>query len=147
MKRLLFFTIALLVLLILVGCVRSEFSQPASEQDFLQAASDDGLTICAEQDLNWKAVPGFVSGRSYDIGLGCESYDPNKPGARVTVVRFDGNDAREAALRNFETVYRRHMGSGIAYTKGPLVIMVDGSQKSDVIAALKQAAAKAGAQK
>jgi hypothetical protein len=46
------------------------------------------------------------------------------------VVEFESDEARDAALRNFETT-RRHIGSGIAWSNGPYVILVDGSQKAE----------------
>lgn len=147
MKRVFVFTVALFALLTFAGCARSEFSKPAALEAYKEALAAKGLTVCAERDLDWKTVPGFVSGKQYDVEIDCVAFDANKPGARVTVVQFADNDAREAALRNFETVYRRHIGSGVSYTNGPLVILIDGNQKDVVIALVRQALAETGAQK
>lgn len=137
----------LIALLLLAGCTRTDFSQPASLEQVAQAITDHGLAICAQEDVTWSAVPGFVAGKRVDIDFDCTSYDPNRPGARVTLLQFADVATREAALRNFESVYRRHIGAGISYSNGPIIVVVDGNQKAPVIAALHEAMANIGAQR
>jgi hypothetical protein len=137
--------IAIFVAMLAAVSPRSDFNQPADIATIEQAIVSSGLQICAQGDLNWSTTPGFVSGKYYDISTNCSVYDPNKPGARVLVVEFSNAGARDSALRNFETT-RRHVGSGAAWSKGPLVILVDGNQKDDVVIILREAITNAGAQ-
>jgi hypothetical protein len=123
---------------------RSDFNQPADIATIEKAIESSGLQVCAQEDLNWSATPGFVSGKYYDISTDCSIYDPNKPGARVWVVEFSNAGARDSALRNFETT-RRHIGSGTAWSKGPLVILVDGNRKDEVMIVLREAVTGSGA--
>ncbi len=136
---------ATLVLLGLIGCARSDFSKLATPEVIKQALTRQGLQVCAEYNVNWDVVPGFVSGKVYEVEQNCAAFDANQPGARVFVVQFSDAGARDAALRNFETVYRRHMGAGISYSHGPLAILVDGNYKSEVIAIVQDAITSTGA--
>jgi deferrochelatase/peroxidase EfeB len=124
---------------------RSDFNQPADIATIEQAIVSSGLQVCAQGELNWSATPGFVSGKYYDVSTDCSIYDPNKPGARLWVAEFSNARARDSALRSFETM-RRHIGSGAAWSKGPLVILIDGNQKDDVVIILREAITNAGAQ-
>jgi hypothetical protein len=124
---------------------RSDFNQPADIATIEQAIASSGLQVCAQGNLNWSATPGFVSGKYYDISTDCSIYDPNKPGARLWVAEFSSARARDSALRSFETT-RRHIGSGAAWSKGPLVILIDGNQKDEVVIILREAITNSGAQ-
>lgn len=137
---------AIILAALVVGGPRSDFDRPADMASIEQALASNGLHICAQGAVNWTATPGFVFGKYYDIETNCTNYDPNKPGARVWVVRFSSLEARDAALRNFET-NRRHIGTGIAWSNGPFVIFVDGSQKSEVISIVRDVLPNSGAQK
>jgi len=48
-----------------------------------------------------------------------------------------------SALRNFETT-RKHIGSGIAWSDGPFIVIVDGNQNSSVIAERREVVASTG---
>ena len=117
---------------------RSDFNQPISIASIEKMIAEKDLKICAQGDLNWSVNPGFVSGKYFDISTNCSGYDPNKPGARVWVAEYGNLKARDLALRNFENT-RRHIGSGSMWSKGPLVILVDGNQKNKVVSALREA--------
>jgi hypothetical protein len=83
MKRITIFVMALMLVLSLAGCARSDFNQTVDLQNLQQAMGARGLQPCAEDDLKWSAVPGFVEGKRYDVDQNCAAYDPNFPGARV----------------------------------------------------------------
>ena len=61
-------------------------------------------------------------------------------------VRFDSLADRDAAQRSFETSHRRHIGLGNAWTLGPYLLTVDGSQQQGAIERLQQALQSLGAQ-
>jgi hypothetical protein len=136
--------VAVSLAVLLIGAPRSGFENPMNISTFEQALHDKGLQICVQGDVNWTATPGFVYGRFYEISTNCSTFDPNRPEARVWVLEFGNVEARDAAVRNFETS-RRHVGSAIAWVKGPVVILVDGSQRTEVISALQEAVASIGA--
>ena len=129
MKRTLILFMTLVMVLSLAGCVRSDFNQPVDISNITQALSARGLQPCAKNELKWTAVPGFVQGMQYDVDMNCANYDPNFPAARVTLAKFDSVEARDAALRNYETIGRRHIGAGFARAIGPWILVVDGNQK------------------
>ncbi len=128
MKRLTIILIALLLALALAGCARSEFNQNVSLQNLQQAMGARGLRPCAQDDFTWKSVPGFVEGHRYDVDQNCATYDPNFPAARVYLAKFDSVEARDSALRNFETINQRRIGAGFARAIGPWILVVDGNQ-------------------
>jgi len=133
-------------LILFMGVVGwSDFNQPADIASIQEAIESSGLHICAQGNINWSTTPGFVTGKYYDVSTDCSNYDPNKPGARVFMVKFDNAAARDSALRNFETA-RRHIGSAVAFSKGPLIIVADGPQDDKVMVLLKNALKEAGAQ-
>jgi len=136
--------LAIFLAVLLAGNPRSEFEEVADFSVFEKALDDRGLSVCVQREINWTKTPGFVSGRFYDISANCSTFDPNRPEARAWVAEFDSLEARDAALANFETS-RRHIGSGLAWSKGPLVILVEGSRKTEVIDALKKAVSGMGA--
>ena len=133
-----------LIVFIGVGAL-SDFNEPADIASIQQAITSSGLHICAEGNVSWPATPGFVSGKYYDVSLNCSNYDPNKPDARVFVVKFGNAAARNSALRNFQTT-RRHIGSAVAFSKGPFIIVADGPQNDKVMVLLKDSVKGAGAQ-
>jgi hypothetical protein len=98
-----------------------------------------GLQTCAEGDLNWNLTAGFVEGKSIDVDTDCAAYDPNRPGARIHIARFDSAAARDAALRDFETTYRRHIGPAIGRAVGPWLILVDGQRTMPALERLRAA--------
>jgi hypothetical protein len=136
---------AIFLAAMVIGAPRSDFDRPVDMASFEQALASKGLHVCEESDINWTTTPGFVSGRLYDIGTNCSSHDPNRPGARVWVAKFESVGARDAAMRNFETA-RRSIGPGMAWSNGPLAIFVDGNRKSEVASVLQEAVASIGAQ-
>ncbi len=130
MKRIATILITLLMVSSLAGCTRSDFNQTVALQDFQQAMGARGLQPCAADDLKWTAVPGFVEGKRYDVDQSCTKYDPNFPAARVYLAKFDSVEARDGALRNFETINQRRVGAGFARAVGPWIIVMDGNQKA-----------------
>ncbi len=129
MKRLSLIIIGLALVVLLAGCARSDFNQPVALQNLQQAMGARGLQPCAQDDIKWAAVPGFVEGKRYDVDQSCTQYDPNFPAARVYLARFDSAESRDAALRNFETINQRRIGAGFARAIGPWILVVDGSQQ------------------
>ena len=129
MKRITILVMMLVIVLSLAGCARSDFNQPVALQNLQQALGARGLQPCAEDDLKWTVVPGFVEGKRYDVDQNCATYDPNYPAARVSLAKFDSVEARDGALRNFETINQRRIGAGFARAIGPWIIVVDGNQK------------------
>jgi hypothetical protein len=123
--------------------LHSDFNKSVDIATIEQALATKSLQICAQKEINWSATPGFVSGKEYDLDTNCSTFDPNKPGARVWLVEFSSVDARDYALRNFETS-RRHIGPAIAWSKGQLIILVDGTQRQEVINALKETVSNLG---
>lgn len=132
--------VAVSLAVFLIGGPRSGFENPMNISAFEQALQDSGLQTCVQGDVNWTATPGFVYGRFYEISSNCSTFYPNRPEARVWVLEFGSVEARDAAVRNFETS-RRHIGPAIAWVKGPVVILVDGSQRTEVVSALREAVA------
>ena len=137
---------AIVLAAMVIGAPRSDFDRPVDIASFEQALASRGLHVCEESDINWTTTPGFVSGKLYDVSTNCSSHDPNKPGARVWVAKFKSVEARDAAIRNFETA-RRSIGPGMAWSNGPLAIFVDGNRKSEVASVLQEAVASIGEQK
>ena len=129
MKRTTILILIVLLALMLAGCARSDFNQNMALEGFQEAMGARGLRPCAQDDLKWTAVPGFVEGKRYDVDQNCGAYDPNFPAARVYLAKFNSVEARDAALRNFETINQRRIGAGFARAVGPLIIVVDGNQK------------------
>ncbi len=140
--------VAVLVVVILAaliaGAPRSDFNRPVDIEDIEGALADSDVEMCAKGEFTWNSTPGFVYGRFYDFSSNCSTSDPNKPGARVWVVEFDSAESRDAALRNFET-QRRHTGSGMAWSNGPYVILIDGNKRQEEISILKEAISNTGA--
>lgn len=130
----------------LAGCARSEFSTPADLPTITQAFEAAGLQICTQEDLNWNITPGFVEGKYYEVSIDCAAHDPNKPGARIHIARFDTVEARDAALRNFETTYRRHPGAGTGRALGPWLILIDGNRTAAAAEQVRAALAQLGVQ-
>ncbi len=129
MKRTLILVMMLVLVLTLAGCTRSDFNQPVDITNIAQALSARGLQPCSKNELKWTAVPGFVQGMQYDVDMTCTRYDPNFPAARLYLAKFDSVEARDAALRNFETIYQRRIGAGFARAIGPWLLVVDGNQR------------------
>jgi hypothetical protein len=129
MKRITMLILMVLLVFALVGCARSDFNQPVALQNLQQALGARGLRPCAEDDLKWTVVPGFVEGKRYDVDQNCATYDPSFPAARIFLAKFDSVEARDGALRNFETINQRRIGAGFARAIGPWIIVVDGNQK------------------
>ena len=129
MKRLAIVSIALVLVVFLAGCARSDFNQNVTLQNLQQAMEVRSLQLCAQEDFTWDVVPGFVEGHRYDVDQTCAAYDPNFPAARVYLVKFDSVEARDAALRNFETINQRRVGAGFARAIGPWILVVDGNQQ------------------
>jgi hypothetical protein len=146
MKHLSLLLIVGVLTALLAGCARSDFNAQADLPIITQALEAAGLQICAQDDLNWNVTPGFVEGKHYDVATDCAAYDANKPGARIHIARFDSADARDAALRNFETTYRRHPGGGIGRAVGPWLILVDGNQSVAAVTRLRAALAQLSVQ-
>jgi len=138
--------LAVLVVPLIAQGFNSDLNQSREMALFEQALANKGLEVCSQQEINWSMTPGFVSGKIYYLDLNCSSFDPNKPGARVWAVEFRTIGSRNYALRNFETL-RKHIGSAIAWSKGSLVILVEGNQKQEVISALREALASVGIKK
>jgi hypothetical protein len=136
---------AIVLAAMVIGAPRSDFDRPVDIASFEQTLASRGLHVCEESDINWTTTPGFVSGKLYDVSINCSSHDPNKPGARVWVAKFKSVEARDAAMRNFETG-RRSIGPGMAWSNGPLAIFVDGNRKSEVASVLQEAVSSIGAQ-
>jgi hypothetical protein len=135
---------ALLIVVALLPTViggrgRASFTTPASVDTVREAINSGALQICAEQPLDWSATPGFVQGDYLQISRDCAS---NQAGARVWIAQFDSAEARDAALLNAEAAYRRPIGTGVTWSAGPVVIVVDGDQDPSTIAALRAALAK-----
>jgi hypothetical protein len=132
--------------ILLGGCAQSAFDTVSDPATVERALASAGVEVCDEGDLAWGEVPGFVSGRSYVLDTDCSTADPNKPGAIVTVARFDSVGARDAAQARFLTQYRRGASSGAARTLGPLLITIDGNQRETTIERVKEALETVGAQ-
>lgn len=146
MKHLLQLLTLCLLAASLAGCARPDFNAAVDAEAIVQAMQSSGLQICAQDDLTWEVTPGFAEGKYFDLDANCAAYDPNKPGVRVYIARFDSADARDAALRNFDTTYRRHIGPSISRAIGPWIIVVDGNQSSAAADLLRAALSKLGAQ-
>jgi hypothetical protein len=121
----------------------SDFNLSGDIASVEQAIAAKGVKICAKEELNWPTTPGFVLGKVYDLNMNCSNFNPNYPGARVWLVKFSDVESRDAALRNFETA-RRHIGLGMAWSKGPLIMLVDGNQKPELIIALREVTSRLG---
>ena len=131
---------------VLAGCARSDFSTPADLSAIEQALGKAGLNVCSTADLTWAAAPGFVSGKHFVLALDCATADPNFPGVSLTAARFDSLADRDAAQRSFETSHRRPIGLGNAWTLGPYLLTVDGSQQQAALQQLQLAMQSLGAQ-
>ncbi len=146
MKRLAIILIALALVLSLAGCARSDFNQPVDITNITQALSARGLQPCTRNELKWTAVPGFVQGMQYDVDMSCAKYDPNFPAARLYLAKFDSVEARDAALRNFETINQRRIGAGFARAIGPWILIVDGNQQPTASALVREVLSDLGVQ-
>ena len=133
-----------LLALWMVGCVRSDFSEAADVAKMEKALTAQGLQICAQEALAWNTLPGFAEGKYYELGTNCAAHDPTSPGARVWIAAYADGAARDAALRNFESG-RRLKSPATTWTKGPVVVVLDGAQNPEVMALVRQAMAAAGA--
>lgn len=145
MKRYSLLLILLALATILGGCARPNFDTQVDLPTITDALKSAGLQICAEGDLNWNLTAGFVKGKFVDVDSDCATYDPNRPGARIHIARFDNAAARDAALRDFETTYRRHIGPAIGRAVGPWLILVDGSRTMPALERLRTALAQLAA--
>lgn len=134
----------ILLALLLVGCVRSDFTEAADIAALETALTGQGLQICAQEALAWDAVPGFAKGNYYELNTDCAAHDPAHPGARVWIVASTDSAARDAVLRNFESG-RRLKSPAITWTKGPLIVVVDGAQRPEIATLLRQALSGIGA--
>jgi hypothetical protein len=135
--------VAIFMTLVVAQGLHPDFNKSVEIATIEQSLVVKSLQICDQKEINWSTTPGFVSGKIYDLNINCATFDPNKPGARIWLVEFSSVEARDYALRNFETS-RRHIGSAIDWSRGPLIILVDGNQNREVINALKEAVAKIG---
>lgn len=138
-------SLILLAALLLIACVRSEFTRSVDLAMIENAVETAGLQRCVVEDLTWDITPGFVAGKFYELDLDCATHDPNRPGARVWAAQFDSVEARDAATLSFETG-RRHLGNGIAWTHGPFLVVLEGPQRTEVRARLMQVTAGIAAQ-
>jgi hypothetical protein len=146
MKRALILVTTLVLVLTMAGCTRSDFNQPVDITNIAQALSARGLQPCAKNELKWTAVPGFVQGMQYDVDMNCANYDPNFPAARVYLAKFDSVEARDAALRNFETINQRRIGAGFARAMGSWILVVDGNQRMVASSLVREALSDLGVQ-
>ena len=136
--RMLLLTLVCLALA-LTGCARGDFNRVADAMKIDAALRDAGLQVCSVSDLPWQDVPGFVEGRFYVVDTICTDRDPNRPGDLLSWARFDSVEARDAALRNFETAHRRQLGLGGVWTFGPYLLLSDGPQETEPARLLEQA--------
>jgi hypothetical protein len=120
--------VAVIMAPVLAQGLHSDFNKSVEIATIEQALSTKSLQICAQEEINWSTAPGFVSGKVYDLNTNCSTFDPNKPEARMWLVEFSNVEARDYALRNFETS-RRHIGPAIAWSRGSLAILVDFARK------------------
>ena len=127
MKRLCWTLFLLLIGSVLAGCARSDFNVPANEETLKQALIDSHLQVCAEQLLEWRTVPGFVSGAFLTVGADCA-----QPGVNIAVARFDSVEARDGAMNNVLNT-NRVPGSHIVRTLGPLLITVEGARNDEIV--------------
>ena len=146
MKRLSLFILTLILAGLLTACATSKFEQPVNIGHIEEALAKEGLKVCASQDITEHQGLEIKGGKLYDLDTDCAQYDPNQPGARVWVIEFNREAARQAALRRFTTESRRSLGLGFAWTHGPFIIAIDGPQSGEVVAAIRQAVMRLGAQ-
>ena len=146
MKRQSLLLVLLVLAAVLGGCARPGFDTQVDLPAITAAIQGAGLQTCAEGELNWNLTAGFVEGKSVDVDTDCAGYDPNRPGARIHIARFDSAAARDAALRDFETTYRRHIGPAIGRAVGPWLILVDGHRAMPALERLRTALGQLAAQ-
>jgi hypothetical protein len=148
MKWALLIVIGLIVLAllppVLTGRGRSRFDTAVDTDTLRQAVTTAAPQVCSEQPLDWSATPGFTRGEYLRVGQDCA--DPSRPGAHVWIAQFESADARDTALVNAEAVYRRPIGTAITWSDGPFIVVVDGDQDPAVVAQVRGALARLGAQ-
>jgi hypothetical protein len=128
MKRVAILLVALAIVMVVAGCGSSAYDAQGDIAAVQKAMANRGLKVCATTDLSWTKTPGFVQGKMFDVGMSCDNYDANNPGARVYVAKFDSAESRTGAIRNFQ-VAGAHAGSGAGFIRGvgPWVVAIDGN--------------------
>lgn len=136
MKRTYLLVFSVLLTILVAGCSRAEFNQPADIEKFSSALADSGLQSCRTAEIPPMQALEIKSGRFYELSQDCNETDAV---TKVWVVNFGSEAARDAAFRRFTTEHRRGLGSSFAWTAGPLLITVEGTQTPEVVAGLRQA--------
>ena len=95
------------------------------------------LEFAQVYEYSWH-TPGHTGGTAFLL--------LDKSVDRIHIARFDSAAARDAALRDFETTYRRHIGPAIGRAVGPWLILVDGHRTMPALERLRTALGQLAAQ-
>lgn len=120
----------------------SSFDQPVSAETIKQLLASRDLAVCDETVLQLNDTPGFVEGKSVTVSRDC-ALDKNP--MRVSMLRFDSAESRNAAKQRVASTHRGGYGPHLAYSYGPYVITVQGTRGIGDQVLLGQIMTEAGA--
>ncbi len=127
---------------VLAGCSGpAGFDERVGYRDIERTIARAGLEVCSvDRDPEGMANEATDS-RVYEIAASCPSEDV----VRLVVDRFDDEEARDGAARQFE-VLSRPRGDGVVWTWGPMTLFATAEHDDAVMDRLSDALDEAGAQ-
>lgn len=141
MRRTVAAVAAVLVLTVAAGCTdRAGFDDDVGFADVERTVRDAGLEICSTARDRDGLANQAVASRVYRVGEECPSDDI----VRLVVDRFDDEEHRDGAARQFE-VLTRPRGDGVVWTWGPLTLFATAEHDDAVMDRLTDALDDAGA--
>ena len=107
------------------GGKQSSYAETVSPESIKTLLASRGLHVCEKNPLVYDQVPGFVNGEQIAVSTNCSNdTDPMK----VSLLQFEDEASRDAALQRAASTHRGGFGPGVAYAYGPYVLTVQGTR-------------------
>jgi hypothetical protein len=131
----------LLGIALVAGACANEDATAYEPGDVELALREQGLAICGASELD-PPEPAEAQA-AFTVALSCEEDDDL---AVVEVVEWPDNDARDAALRQFDVQSRPSSANhGVTWELGPLTVHVEGERDDAVVERVAAAMTSLGA--
>jgi hypothetical protein len=138
MRRMLLPVLVTPLVLLLAGCSQPDILWPQVTSAIEKTLVAQELQICARGQVNWTNIAASRGGRTYDLARSCAGYDPQNPGARLSVTVFTKAAARDAAQSTLESG-RSPTEPAMIWSKGPVLVTLAGPQSSELEQSVRRA--------